>query len=236
MDISDIRTVIHFGVPTSIDQYVQETGRAGRDGGFAEAIILKHKRSLTGKVEEEMKIYVKSEGCRRKALLAVFNEQASFTSSPLCCDNCCKNISCCSCSLALTCNHVDQTCYCVRWCFALNPVFKAAVTPVRSRQRYRQVLSDTTSLESELKQLRSDSAMLPDNINRIYPELIRNILSNYMYFHDLRDVLKYGALSISDACKIIEIVNRHAPLLNLEESFGEMTRCDSSSESVSRDD
>ena len=231
MDIPDIRTVIHFGVPSSIDQYVQETGRAGRDGAFAQAIILKHRRSLTGNVEEDMKLYVTSEGCRRKCLLAVFNEQASFTSSPLCCDNCCKQSLCCSCSSAVSCNHIEQTCYCVRWCFALNLVCQPTVTPVSSQEAYRQVLSDTTSLESELKQLRCNSAMLPDNVNRIYPELVKNILSNYMYIHDFNDVLQYGALNVSDARQIIDIINRHAPITNLEESFHDMTLNETSDES-----
>ena len=39
IDCSDIRQVIHWGCPADIESYVQETGRAGRDGKQSEAIL-----------------------------------------------------------------------------------------------------------------------------------------------------------------------------------------------------
>ena len=39
IDISDIRRVIHWGLPSSIEEYVQEAGRAGRDGHISHAIL-----------------------------------------------------------------------------------------------------------------------------------------------------------------------------------------------------
>jgi len=43
IDCPDIRNVVHHGPPTSIEQYVQETGRAGRNGTLGTALLLFHK-------------------------------------------------------------------------------------------------------------------------------------------------------------------------------------------------
>ncbi len=46
IDKADVRTVVHAGVPTSLDDYYQEIGRAGRDGRAAHAILVYDARSL----------------------------------------------------------------------------------------------------------------------------------------------------------------------------------------------
>lgn len=43
VDIPNIRSVVHFGIPGSVEDYVQETGRAGRDGELSEAILIQSK-------------------------------------------------------------------------------------------------------------------------------------------------------------------------------------------------
>lgn len=43
VDCRDIRDIIHWGAPSSIEQYVQEKGRAGRDGFQAVAVLQKGK-------------------------------------------------------------------------------------------------------------------------------------------------------------------------------------------------
>ena len=44
VDIPDIRRIIHWGLPSTKEEYVQETGRAGRDGEDAHAILYEGKR------------------------------------------------------------------------------------------------------------------------------------------------------------------------------------------------
>ena len=76
IDIPNIRVVIHIGVKEKMRDYVQESGRAGRDSERSEGIIMrsvqKFSREVIGIgerwVEEEMREYVKGEVCRRKVI------------------------------------------------------------------------------------------------------------------------------------------------------------------------
>lgn len=54
VDCRDIRTIIHWGVPNDIEHYVQETGRAGRDGLQAEAVL--HQGKIGRHTSKRMKI------------------------------------------------------------------------------------------------------------------------------------------------------------------------------------
>jgi ATP-dependent DNA helicase RecQ len=75
IDKSDVRRVVHWGPPRSLEAYYQEAGRAGRDGGPAECTVLWRPRDFlfTG-VQPAMRRYVLTRGCRRRALLAYFGE------------------------------------------------------------------------------------------------------------------------------------------------------------------
>lgn len=77
VDAPSIRTVVHTGVPFDLRQYGQESGRAGRDGRYSEAIILQWvKKSRSGgtsvekntKAGEEVRTFVRWERCRKVVL------------------------------------------------------------------------------------------------------------------------------------------------------------------------
>jgi ATP-dependent DNA helicase RecQ len=104
IDKPDIRYVIHYDIPKSLEGYYQETGRAGRDGGegnciafYARKDLQKLKRFMQGKPVAEQEIgeqllletaaYAETSICRRKMLLHYFGEEYN---KPNCgnCDNC----------------------------------------------------------------------------------------------------------------------------------------------------
>ena len=82
---------IHWGASPDIELYIQETGRAGRDGLASKAILYNVRRTVNRFTDEDMREYVKNrDKCRRQLPLkdfgAVLDISNSFTC--LCCDIC----------------------------------------------------------------------------------------------------------------------------------------------------
>ena len=100
MDCPDVRNIFHLGAPDDIESYIQETGRAGRDGLPALATLLQKKR-IRSSMSEEIIDYIKNDGhvCRRDTL---FQRMESYEhidmGDCLCCDVCEKKCECGKCS------------------------------------------------------------------------------------------------------------------------------------------
>ena len=94
VDVPNVRTVIHYGPSTDVDDYFQESGCAGRDGTPSEALIFHYPGCLLGHVTKKMKEYCKltDDKCRRVELLSHFPSSATecidIVPKHLCCDHC----------------------------------------------------------------------------------------------------------------------------------------------------
>jgi len=84
VDAKGITTIIHDSCPESIDEYVQETGRSGREGQKSNAILLNKTSRFTN---EKMKEYLQNKECRRDFLLKHYGFDRIETDGD-CCDNC----------------------------------------------------------------------------------------------------------------------------------------------------
>ena len=104
IDEPDVRFVIHYDIPKSLEGYYQETGRAGRDGGeglciafYSQRDLRKLEKFMEGKpvaeqdigrqLLQETAVYAESSVCRRKLLLHYFGEEYGKDNCNNC-DNC----------------------------------------------------------------------------------------------------------------------------------------------------
>ena len=99
VNIKGLYNIIHFGPPATLGDYYQEAGRAGRDGGQSEAILVMYPKFLNSKhIAKSAKEYAKNKvTCRRKLLLLGFNLSSNkFVGLlHLCCDICQIKCVCC---------------------------------------------------------------------------------------------------------------------------------------------
>ncbi|HEV8383159.1 MAG TPA: ATP-dependent DNA helicase RecQ [Gemmatimonadales bacterium] len=86
IDKPDVRQVLHWGPPSTLEAYYQEAGRGGRDGRASDCLVLWRREDLSwGNIAPAMRRYVEARKCRRRILLEYFGERCGDCSG---CDVC----------------------------------------------------------------------------------------------------------------------------------------------------
>lgn len=91
VDCKGVHRTVHFGPSKNVEAFIQETGRAGRDGKPSFSYLL-YKGLQLNHVEKDIKEFLKTKECRRKH----FGSEHFSISDPLhtCCDNCASKCNC----------------------------------------------------------------------------------------------------------------------------------------------
>ena len=198
VNCSGVVECIHFGVPKSIEAYVQESGRIGRDGSPSVSRILYNAMLLRG-ANQQMRNYVRETQCRRNSLMKHFEKYIPHKSVCChCCDNCIQHCKCGS-----SCNHewiLMNNDYARKVTNAAPSVNPRKVSPEQRKQLHEILVEYCDKLRQER------TVYLPSvhaEFNRFH---INHILTKSQYLFTIKDIYHnveiwhkryaYGILSI----------------------------------------
>lgn len=141
INFAAVKFVIHFGPPYTVDDLLQQFGRAGRDGAQSYHLMLHCPRQRRG-LQEEMVTYLKSDKCYRQQLMSFYGDphEPNKLRGHFCCDLC-----------SLTCTCKTMECYVNRY----HPIFeqqqiasRLSITDAEVSTAYRRrTVSDSVEID-----------------------------------------------------------------------------------------
>ena len=181
VDCSNVDESIHLGAPKSIEAYVQESGRTGRNGCSSISRILYNAMLLRG-ADHYMKTYIKETACRRHNLMRNFGNYAEQEINGYqCCDNCAK-----SCSCSLSCNN---------WVVMNTATIKqpTATQPLRTRNVCSEQKKQLYELRHEYRKklTQEKTVSLLGVQTEFYSFHISQVLNNCQHLFTLDDIYRY---------------------------------------------
>ena len=224
VDCKGVHRTIHFGPSKNVEAFMQETGRAGRDGEPRISYLL-YKGLQLNHVEKNIKEYRKKKECRRKTLLKHFRSENFTASDPVrnFCDNCASRCNCntadCSNYTLFVVNSKTTTESLVQNKREVNDLQKKEVE--KALIKYRKSLVIGLIGKSAHGQLASLT-----NINTLlgFSELqIEQVVSNCEQIFSLEDVMR--TVEIWDTChakKILDVLGKDIATSNDNQAKGEI--------------
>ncbi len=207
VNMRDVSTVVFFGVPHSLQDFVQQVGRAGRNGSAANAILYTTPYSK-GKSTKLMKSVINSKGCLRQAVLDPFlaNNAEIDPVMPLhfCCSNCAKICKCFGES-----------------CTRPVPDFETVPKLIISKPQFEREIQDDDLevlkkclLEAKQQFYNTSTSLLPTH-GMFNDELIEQCISHAKHITD--------AIYVVDKLPVISVDHIKAILIALSETFDDDT-------------
>lgn len=215
VNVPDIQKVLHWGASRSVQGFMQESGRAGRDNKFAVSVVYYHPVDISATAtDDHMRHYCKLTSCRRQYLLNHFSPENMSTGNSdkiiehFCCDNCAKLCKCGNCSTDFQIFISDED----------DSIMLAAAEEYDGddSRPYRAMSPENRGiLRTSLEKLRMamvqkenySPTMLPVNIlTGLSDAVISNIVSNAHYFYDPADLFGEYVNDESLAIDIIKLI------------------------------
>lgn len=207
VDCKGVHRIMHFGPSKTMEAYVQETGRAGRDGEQSIAYILYHE-ILLNHVEGQMKSFIKTSECRRQAFMRHFDSALMQPEKAhLCFDNCSVGCKCgmtdCGTYAKYPAHQIEESLY---------PVREREVPPEKKKiieesltKHHKSVVRQlvNTTANGDVKTVTNLQFMLGFTDHQI-----SQVVENLGMLFTLSDV--YQFIEIWDkwhACKILSVIN-----------------------------
>lgn len=191
VNFKNLNNVIHYGVPHDLDTFVQQMGRAGRDGSFSEEILLvKKNKKLFLKIDQEIVRLVSSENeCRRQIISSAYLTTSDAGDNHLCCDICAKN-----------CNCGDQ--------HATHPLYEWKDVSVEEDQLTREVTAEDKLILQRKLSTYKEQCVSDSSIVLLRDDNVSLIVENADKIFSVNDVIKYGSIwTFSIAMSILDIIN-----------------------------
>ncbi|XP_069136223.1 ATP-dependent DNA helicase RecQ-like [Argopecten irradians] len=199
-----VNDIIHYGLPREMDTFVQQMGRAGREGSYSKELVLykMHKGHLS-KVESDLVKLIKDDTtCRHKTLCDSYaSEHVSISPKHKCCDVCEKHCDC-----------KEESCPDIHAAYVRHDAEEFEDTNELEREvtnEDRRLLKHKLSvLKFTLESNLSNIVMRSEILHGITDQVIDSIVLNCPRIFSTSDILKmYPVWSYEIAVQIMQVIN-----------------------------